>query len=77
MDESKTKTYYFNSLGFRSEEFDPDAPLKLFVGGCSQSIGTGINLEESWAFLFKQKLASREAVGIGLIVGGVLILLNL
>jgi drug/metabolite transporter (DMT)-like permease len=27
--------------------------------------------------LFKQKLASREAVGIGLIVGGVLILLNL
>ena len=26
-DESDTKTYSFNSLGFRGEEFDPDAPL--------------------------------------------------
>jgi hypothetical protein len=62
MDESGTKTYYFNSLGFRSEEFDPDAPLKLFVGGCSQSFGTGIDLEESWAFLFKQRLAERHGL---------------
>jgi hypothetical protein len=60
MDESETKTYSFNSLGFRSEEFDPDAPVKLFVCGCSQSFGTGIDLEESWAFLFKQKLAQQR-----------------
>jgi hypothetical protein len=62
LDESETKTYYFSSLGFRSEEFNPDAPVKLFVCGCSQSFGTGLNFEESWAFLFKQRLAEHRSL---------------
>jgi hypothetical protein len=59
-DESNTKTYQFNSLGFRGEEFDPDAPVKLFVSGCSNTFGVGVEVEESWAFLFKQKLAEQH-----------------
>jgi len=59
-DESNTKTYRFNSLGFRGEEFDPDAPVKLFVSGCSNTFGVGVDLEESWPFLFKQKLAEQR-----------------
>ena len=62
LDTSETKTYYFNSLGFRSEEFDPGAPVKLFVCGCSQTLGTGVDFEESWAFLFKQKLAEQRGL---------------
>lgn len=62
VDESTTKTYYFNSLGFRCEEFDPDAPVKLFVCGCSNSFGVGLELEESWPFLFKQKLAEQRGL---------------
>ena len=61
-DESDTKTYHFNSLGFRGEEFDPDAPVKLFVSGCSNTFGVGVDLEESWPFLFKQKLAEERGV---------------
>ena len=61
-DESNTKTYHFNSLGFRGEEFDPDAPVKLFVSGCSNTFGVGVDLEESWPFLFKQRLAEERGV---------------
>lgn len=62
LDESETKTYYFNSLGFRGEEFNPDARVKLFVCGCSQSLGVGLNLEETWAYLFKQRLAEHRGL---------------
>jgi hypothetical protein len=62
MDESETKSYRFNSLGFRSEEFDPDAPLKLFVCGCSQTFGVGVDVEESWSFLFRKRLAEQRGL---------------
>jgi hypothetical protein len=55
-------TYSFNSLGFRGEEFDPDAPVKLFVCGCSITFGIELELEESWPFLFKQKLATHRSL---------------
>jgi hypothetical protein len=58
----ETKTYSFNSLGFRGEEFDPDAPVKLFVCGCSYTFGAGLDLEESWPFHFKQKLAEQRGL---------------
>jgi hypothetical protein len=61
-DQSNTVSYYFNSLGFRGEEFAPDAPVKLFVSGCSNSFGVGVELEESWPFLFKQKLAEQRGL---------------
>jgi hypothetical protein len=32
-DLSGTKTYHFNSLGFRGDEFDPGARVKIFACG--------------------------------------------
>jgi hypothetical protein len=53
-------TYDFNSLGFRGEEFDAEAQVKLFVCGCSFTFGIGLELEESWPFLLKQRLAAHR-----------------
>lgn len=53
-------TYDFNSLGFRGEEFDPEAEVKLFVCGCSFTFGIGLELEETWPFLLKQRLAAHR-----------------
>lgn len=47
-DISRTKTYAFNALGFRGEEYDPQASFHLFACGCSFTFGTGLNLEETW-----------------------------
>ena len=44
--------------GFRGEEFDPASPVKLFVCGCSYTFGTGLDLEESWSFLFSRSSPS-------------------
>jgi hypothetical protein len=53
-------TYDFNALGFRGEEFDAEAQVKLFVCGCSFTFGIGVELEESWPFLLKQRLAAHR-----------------
>jgi hypothetical protein len=53
-------TYEFNSLGFRGEEFDPDAQMNLFVCGCSFTFGIGLEVEQSWPFLLKQRLAAHR-----------------
>jgi hypothetical protein len=58
--ERDTSTYDFNSLGFRGEEFDPEAQMKLFVCGDSFTFGIGVELEESWSFLLKQRLAAHR-----------------
>jgi hypothetical protein len=57
-----TKTYVFNSLGYRGDEFDPEAPVKLFVCGCSYTFGAGLDLEETWAYHFRQKLAEHHGL---------------
>jgi hypothetical protein len=56
------KTYVFNSLGYRGDEFDPDAPVKLFVCGCSYTFGAGLDLEETWSYHFRQKLADHHGL---------------
>lgn len=56
-DRSGTKSYHFNSLGFRGEEFDPDAAMKVFVCGASYAFGTGLDWEETWGYQLKLKLA--------------------
>jgi hypothetical protein len=59
---ANTNTYHFNSLGFRGEEFDPGAPFKLFVCGCSITFGIGLEYEQSWPFLFRRKVAEHEGL---------------
>ena len=61
-DRSGTKSYRFNSLGFRGEEHDPDAVATIFVCGCSNAFGIGLNAEETWVHQFK--LAYAESRGI-------------
>ncbi len=51
--------YHFNSLGFRGEEFDPAARLKIFVAGCSYTFGLGVPHDQIWPTLLKQRLADR------------------
>ena len=58
-DLSDSKVYHFNSLGFRGEEFDPDAKVKIFVCGSSFSFGTGLDFEETFGYLFKTKFAQK------------------
>jgi hypothetical protein len=61
-DRSGTKSYRFNSLGFRSEEHDPDAAATIFVCGCSNAFGLGLNVEESWVHQFKLAYAAERGL---------------
>ena len=61
-DVSRTKTYHFNSLGFRGEEFNPDADFKLFVAGSSYAFGPGIDLEETWAYQLSQRIMESQSL---------------
>src|SRR5262245_53776473 len=57
-DRSGTKTYRFNSLGFRGPEPSPDARARIFVCGCSYTFGVGLNAEEVWADKVKNRVAA-------------------
>jgi hypothetical protein len=48
-------TYKINSQGFRSEEFDPNAPSVVTLG-CSYTIGIGLPVESIWPTLIGQEL---------------------
>ena len=56
-DTSGVKTYSFNSLGFRGEDYRPCAVRRVFVCGCSHTFGTGLNEEEAWPSVFKRRYA--------------------
>jgi hypothetical protein len=47
-------TYKFNSHGFRSEEFTDDDSIMFF--GCSNTVGIGLPLEDTWAYQVAKKL---------------------
>lgn len=53
-DHSGKNKYKFNSLGFRSEEFNPHSKKRIYVAGCSHTFGTGLNEEETWPSRFKK-----------------------
>ena len=53
-DQSGEKEYKLNSLGFRGEEFNKKTKFKLFIAGCSNTFGTGLNWEETWGYQFKK-----------------------
>lgn len=58
-DNSGKKTYAFNSLGYRGEEFDRAAEFRIFVCGDGDGIGTGLDWEETWGYRLKCMLARR------------------
>ena len=59
-DQSGTKEYRFNSLGFRGEDVDPTAVHRIFVAGCSVTFGDGLDLSETWPERFREKYAARH-----------------
>ena len=54
--------YRFNALGYRGPEFDPTAPLKVFVAGCSYTFGQGVPLDQTWPSLLTRALAERRGI---------------
>jgi hypothetical protein len=56
-DRTGTVSYRFNSLGFRGEEFRPEARKHVFVSGSSTSFGTGVAEEATWPHCFKAAYA--------------------
>jgi hypothetical protein len=61
-DQSGTVVYEFNSLGFRGQEFDPDAKLKIFVFGESQAFGTGLPLADTWPSQVAHRIADKVGI---------------
>lgn len=56
-DESSTVAYAFNSLGFRGEEFQPEAERHIFVSGCSIAFGLGLDYADAWVSVFRRGYA--------------------
>lgn len=56
-DQSGTVVYFYNSHGYRSEEYDPDAKFRLCVIGESHAFGFGVAFEESFGFRVKEHIA--------------------
>lgn len=61
-DQSGTKGYRFNSLGFRGEDVSMDAAKRIFACGCSITFGEGLDLEETWSAQFQKKYAARYGI---------------
>ncbi len=50
--------YYFNSLGFRSDEFtDSHNGEHVLFAGCSETEGMGGNLDSCWSYMTYKKLS--------------------
>src|SRR5688572_19890937 len=64
-DRSATKSYHFNSLGFRGEEPSAQAEVRIFVCGCSQAFGSGLNAEETWPVKVRDHLAAMWGIDPG------------
>jgi len=62
-DQDDSVRYYFNSLGYRSDEFTKfhDGEHILFAG-CSETEGMGGNLESLWAYMVYKKLSETKKI---------------
>lgn len=59
MDQSGEILYEYNSLGYRGQEYDPDAKFVMYAAGCSHTHGTGLMWEDTFAYQFKKLYAER------------------
>ena len=53
-------TYEFNSLGYRGENYDPQAKFHIYTYGCSYTYGFGIKQHQTFSHVFKERLASEK-----------------
>lgn len=61
-DQSGSKTYSFNPLGYRGGIFDPSARALVAVFGESHAFGGALDQEESWPSVFADRWASRRGI---------------
>ncbi|MDO8835302.1 MAG: hypothetical protein Q7V01_06880 [Vicinamibacterales bacterium] len=61
-DQSGRIEYRFNALGYRGEEFDPDAKRHIYVCGCSYMFGLGVDYTETAAYKFKRLYADAHGL---------------
>ena len=63
----KPVIYKFNSKGFRCNEFNSNKPSIMFLG-CSFTMGTGLPIENTWAYILASKLGL-ECYNLGISAG--------
>ncbi len=56
-DTSGTVEYRFNSAGYRSEEIDPNARIRVLLVGESHALGTGVAFDQTLGQRFKTHVA--------------------
>jgi len=61
-DQSGLVEYRFNSLGFRGEEYDPDAEFRVLICGSSTAFTTGVPDEDTWWHMLKAPLAAQKGI---------------
>ncbi len=52
-------SYQFNSLGCRCDELSTDEEMPIVFFGCSQTVGVGVPLENTWPFLVHSFVANK------------------
>lgn len=63
LDQEGLRSYQFNSLGFRSPEFNPAASFKAFIFGESDTFGLGVDFEDIWAVKVARQRANQAGFG--------------
>jgi len=62
-DEDGSTRYYFNSLGYRSDEFTKfHEGEHILFAGCSEAEGMGGNLDSSWPHIVYKKLCETKKI---------------
>lgn len=58
--------YKFNEYGFRCESFTnvDDAPFRVLFAGCSITVGIGLPLNHTWAYMVKERLEQEFSLTI-------------
>jgi hypothetical protein len=62
-DQDDSVRYYFNSLGYRSDEFtNSHEGEHILFAGCSETEGMGGNLESLWAYMVYKQLCETKKI---------------
>jgi len=62
IDTSRSVNYRYNSLGFRGEDYNPDAKFHIFLCGASEDFGAGLEEQDIWGHQFKLSFAQQKQV---------------
>lgn len=57
-------SYEFNSLGYRGEEYSPEAKKHIFACGCSYTYGMGIKWHQTFPYAFKERFSEKQGISL-------------